>query len=127
MSTIHKTLSRSLAAALIAAGTLFHVAGASAAQTPTAEASPLSQQEIWKRAKFPWMYPTTTAASNAPSAPVLSQQELWMRAKFPWKYTTAVQSEGPSVSAPVLSQQEIWKRAKFPFLYHTDSEATRSR
>lgn len=127
MSTNHKTLSRSLAAALIAAGTLFHAATASAAPTPTTEASPLSQQEIWKRAKFPWLYPTTTAASNAPSAPVLSQQEIWMRAKFPWKYTTAVQGEGPSASAPVLSQQEIWKRAKFPSLYPTDSEATRSR
>ena len=125
MSTTHKTLSPSLAAALIAAGTLFHVTTASAAPTPTTEASPLSQQEIWKRTKFPWMYPT--AASNAPSAPVLSQQEIWMRAKFPWKYTTAVQSEGPSVSTPVLSQQEIWKRAKFPFLYRTDSEASRSR
>lgn len=125
MSTNHKTLSRSLAAALIAAGTLFHVATASAAPMPTTEASPLSQQEIWKRAKFPWMYPT--AASNAPSAPVLSQQEIWMRAKFPWKYTTAVQSEGPSASAPVLSQQEIWMHAKFPWLHHTDSETTRSR
>ena len=125
MSTNHKTLSRSLAAALIAAGTLFHAASVSAA--PTTATDPLSQQEIWKRAKFPWMFPTTAAASNAPSAPVLSQQEIWMRAKFPWKYTTAVQSEGPSVSTPVLSQQEIWKRAKFPWLYHTDSEATRSR
>ena len=127
MSTKHKTLSRSLAAALIAAGALFHVASASAADPTTTAANPLSQQEIWKRAKFPWMVPSTTAASNAPSAPVLSQQEIWMRAKFPWKYTAAVQSEGPSVSTPVLSQQEIWKRAKFPWIYHTDSEATRRR
>lgn len=125
MFTTHKTLSRSLAATLIAAGTLLHVATASAAPMHHTEVTPPSQQEIWKRAKFPWMYPT--AASNAPSTPVLSQQEIWMRAKFPWKYTTAVQSEGPSVSTPVLNQQEIWKRAKFPFLYHTDSEATRSR
>lgn len=123
MSMTHKTLSCSLAAALITAGTLLHVATASAAPMPTTDAEPLSRQEIWKLAKFPWTYPT--AASNAPSAPVLSRPEIWMRAKFPWKYTTAVQSEEPSVSAPVLSQQEIWKRAKFPFLYHTDSEATR--
>lgn len=128
MFTTHKTLSRSLAAALIAAGTLFHAATASAASTPTTDSSPSSQQwqENWKRAKFPWLVPTTAAASNAPSTPVLSQQEIWMRAKFPWNYRSAVRSEEPSVSAPVLRQQEIWKRAKFPFLYRTDSEATRS-
>jgi hypothetical protein len=127
MSMTHKTLSCSLAAALITAGTLLHVATASAAPMPTTDAEPLSRQEIWKRAKFPSLYPTTRATNNAYSTPVLSQQELWMRAKFPWRYTTAVPSEGLSASAPVLSQPEIWKRAKFPWLYHTDSEATRSR
>lgn len=120
MSTIHNSLTRSLAAALIAAGTLFHVASASAATPTTTEAAPLSQQEIWKRAKFPWLYPTTTAQSNVESAPVLSQQELWERAKFPWKFHTAtVQSDTPS--APVLTQQEIWLRAKFPWRYPTSN------
>lgn len=118
MSTIHKSLSRSLAIALIAAGTLSHVSNASAASLSTTEASPLSQPEIWKRAKFPWLYPTTNAPSNVQSAPVPSQQEIWERAKFPWKFhAAAVQSDTPST--PVLTQQEIWKQAKFPGLYPT--------
>lgn len=120
MSTIHKSLFRSLAVALIAAGTLFHVTNASAATSSTAEASPLSQQELWKRAKFPWLYPTTTAPGNVQSAPVPSQQEIWERAKFPWKFHTApAQSDTPSM--PVPTQQEMWKRAKFPWLYPTSS------
>lgn len=65
MSTTHKTLFRSLAAALIAAGTLFHVATASAAPTRNSEASPLSHQEIWKLAKFPWLYHTDSETNRS--------------------------------------------------------------
>mgnify|MGYP001606799602 CR=1 FL=1 len=115
MSTSYPRVTRAFSALLLVTGTLFHVATASA-ESPATSPAPLSQQEIWKRAKFPWLYPTTTGQSNVESAPVLSQQEIWERAKFPWKFHTAtVQSDAPS--APVLTQHEIWLRAKYHWLY----------
>lgn len=109
MSTSTPRITRSLNTALIAASVLLQVSAASAAAPAPSTVS--TQQEVWKQAKFPWLYPATAVQNHMESAPVPSQQEIWMRTKFPWKFHTTT-GQGGAPSAPVLTQQEIWKRAK---------------
>lgn len=85
---------RKLNAALVALGLSLAALTPVHAQQGDAPA-PHTQQEMWKRAKFPWLYPTAPAQNNSESAPALSQQEMWKRAKFPWMYPTSATSTGP--------------------------------
>lgn len=86
---------RYLNAALVAAGLSLAAFTPVHAQQDNSATPALTQQEIWKRAKFPWLYPTAPAPSNPEPAPALSQQEIWKRAKFPWLYPTSATSTGP--------------------------------
>lgn len=85
---------RKLNVVLVALGLSLATLMPAHAQQGNAPAAP-TQQEIWQRAKFPWLYPTAPAQSRHESAPALSQQEVWKRAKFPWMYPTSATSTGP--------------------------------
>jgi hypothetical protein len=100
---------RYLNAALVAASLSLVAFTPVHAQQDSSAAPALTQQEIWQRAKFPWLYPTAPAQSNSDSAPALSQQEIWKRAKFPWLYPTSATSTGPVGYYPAPGTSE-WFR-----------------
>lgn len=117
MSIQNKALIRSLSAALIAAGAMLPLHSVSAADQPSAKASE-NWSETWKRAKFPFLYHSSTAQTASLDAPVQRDiLETWKRAKYPWLYATSTgptEHGGTTVLAP--GSVEAWRAAKFPNL-----------
>jgi hypothetical protein len=73
--------------------------------------------EAWRRIKFPWLCPTTTAVESRTVGPAVGSVEAWRRIKFPWLYPTTTTALAAPAPGPSIGSQEAWRRMKFPWLY----------